>query len=253
MSTQTISENVVNPQNVEQVVTTVAATPDLSIISMIISSDLIGKTVILLLLMASVWSWTIIINKLFSYKDIKAKMKAFESVFWSGQILDDLYERVRRSVDNPLAAIFVNALTESKRHDLKTASASEMLKIGYKERIIQSMHLAKNREIENLEKNLGFLATVGSSATFIGLFGTAWGIMHSFQSIVASKNTTLVAVAPGIAEALLATAIGLFAAIPASVFYNYLTSSIDSICNKADDFIGELTVLLTRAIDENKM
>ena len=121
------------------------------------------------------------------------------------------------------------------------------------ERVSGSMYLSRNRELEQLETKLGFLATVGSSAPFIGLFGTVWGIMHSFQSIASSKNTTLAVVAPGIAEALLATAIGLFVAIPATIFYNYLCSEIDSINNKLDDFIGELHSLISRAIDEEKM
>ena len=115
------------------------------------------------------------------------------------------------------------------------------------------MALSKNKEIEQLESKLGFLATVGSAAPFIGLFGTVWGIMHSFQSIAASKNTSLAVVAPGIAEALLATAIGLFAAIPATIFYNYLTSNVDRFENEIDNFSYELNSLLSRAIDEEKM
>jgi biopolymer transport protein TolQ len=127
------------------------------------------------------------------------------------------------------------------------------LKVGQKERVLQSMYLVRDRELEKLETGLVFLATVGSSATFIGLFGTVWGIMHSFQSIAASKNTTLAVVAPGIAEALLATAIGLLAAIPAVIFHSYLTSKVISINNKIDDFVGELHTLLSRAIDEEKI
>jgi biopolymer transport protein TolQ len=239
--------------NLEQVVST-ASNVDLSIMTLILSADLVGKLVILTLILASIWSWGIIINKLIGFNVIKAKMSRFENLFWSGQVLDDLYEKVQKSIDNPLSSIFINALNECKKHKTSINTAkSDSLKIGYKERVIQAMYLAKNRELERLENKLGFLATVGSAAPFIGLFGTVWGIMHSFQSIAASKNTTLAVVAPGIAEALLATAIGLFAAIPAVIFYNFLASSVDNIHNRADDFIGELTALLTRAIDEEKM
>lgn len=239
-------------ESADKVVTT-ASSADLSIISLIFSSDLVGKLVLLILLAASVWSWAIIINKIKLIASTKQKMQAFENVFWSGQILDDLYERVKKAVDNPLTAIFVSAITECKKTVTRDNHRNETLKIGHKERVTGSMYLAKNRELEQLEQKLGFLATVGSASPFIGLFGTVWGIMHSFQSIAASKNTTLAVVAPGIAEALLATAIGLFVAIPATIFYNYLTSEIDSINYKIDDFIGELNALITRAIDEEKM
>ena len=237
-------------ENLEQVVSTVNNV-DLSIMTLILSADPVGKLVILILVLASIWSWGIIINKLINFNGIRSKMFRFENLFWSGQVLDDLYEKVKKSIDNPLSSVFVNALNECKKH--KSTPKSDSLKIGYKDRVIQAMYLAKNREMERLESKLSFLATVGSSAPFIGLFGTVWGIMHSFQSIAASKNTTLAVVAPGIAEALLATAIGLFAAIPAVIFYNFLASSVDNIHNRTDDFIGELTALLTRAIDEEKM
>ena len=240
------------PENLEPVITT-ASNVDLSVISLILSADPVGKLVILILVLASIWSWAIIINKIMNFSGIKAKMTNFENLFWSGQVLDELYERVKKSADNPLSAVFVSALNECKKHKAGNAAPTDSVKIGYKDRVIQSMYLAKNRELERLESKLSFLATVGSSAPFIGLFGTVWGIMHSFQSIAASKNTTLAVVAPGIAEALLATAIGLFAAIPAVIFYNFLASSIDNFHNKTDDFIGELTALLTRAIDEEKM
>ncbi|GAB4163236.1 MAG: protein TolQ [Rickettsiaceae bacterium] len=239
--------------NADQVVTTASTAADMSILSLVMSSDFIGKSVILILALASIWSWAIVINKLQLISATKKKMKSFEHVFWSGQVLDDLYERVKKFVDNPLSAVFVSALDECKKTHGPESKKSELIKIGHKERVSGSMYLARNRELEQLETRLGFLATVGSSAPFIGLFGTVWGIMHSFQSIAVSKNTTLAVVAPGIAEALLATAIGLFVAIPATIFYNYLSSEIDSINNKIDDFIGELNTLLSRAIDEEKM
>lgn len=223
----------------------------LSIFSLISSSDIIGKSVMLMLLIASIWSWAIIGDKIFKLVQVQKSMRAFENVFWSGGVLEQLYESIKRSVNNPLALIFVSAMDECK--SLSTKGLSEGLKNNHKERIMGAMYLAQNREVEKLEKNLSFLATVGSSAPFVGLFGTVWGIMHSFQSIATSKNTSLAVVAPGIAEALLATAIGLFAAIPAVIFYNYLISRITLINNKIEDFISELNSILSKAIDQEKM
>ena len=228
------------------------AADNMSIFSLLSSADLVSKTVMLLLVMASIWSWTVIFEKILHLRRVKKKINDFESLFWSGQVLDQLYENVKSSIDNPLAAIFINAMNECKRSSRRNQNDS-LLKIGHKERILQSMHLIRDRELEKLETNLTFLATVGSSSTFVGLFGTVWGIMHSFQSIASSKNTSLAVVAPGIAEALLATAIGLFAAIPAVIFHSYLSSTVFSINNKMDDFIGELNTLLSRAIDEEKI
>ncbi len=240
-------------ESTEQVVTTASSAVDLSILSLVSSLDFVGKSVVFLLVLASVWTWAIIISKMLHYSSLKSKMKSFEDLFWSGQVLDELYEKVKKSIDNPLSAVFVSAINECKKSKSDEKKKTETLKIGQKDRIITSMNLSRNREIEQLDKKLGFLATVGSAAPFIGLFGTVWGIMHSFQSIAASKNTTLAVVAPGIAEALLATAIGLFAAIPATIFYNYLSSDVGNIENKIDNFIGELNSLLSRAIDEEKM
>ncbi len=240
-------------ENASSQVVTTASSADLSIMSLIFSSDFIGKSVMLLLLLASIWSWAIIINKLLHYAQIKKRIKAFEKLFWSGKQIDALYDSVKNAIDNPLSAIFVGAIREAKKSRPSDNAKSDKILIGHKDRIIGAMHLARNRAMEKLETKLNFLATVASSAPFIGLFGTVWGIMHSFQSIATSKNTSLAVVAPGIAEALLATAIGLFAAIPATIFYNYLYSEVNNINNDVDDFMGELSSLLSRAIDEGKM
>jgi biopolymer transport protein TolQ len=222
-----------------------------SIFSLISSTDIIGKSVMLILVIASIWAWAIIIDKIFHLIQIRKKIKTFEGTFWSGAVLDQLHETIKRSIDNPLAAVFVAAMNECKR--IASRNLTDVLKVSHKERIMQAMYLIRNREIERIEQNLAFLATVASSTPFIGLFGTVWGIMHSFQSIAASKNTSLAVVAPGIAEALLATAIGLFAAIPAVIFYNYLSAQINKMNNKIDDFINELSSILSRAIDEEKI
>lgn len=240
------------PETITNTATKVAASTDVSILGLITSADMISKIVMIILLFASVWSWAIIIEKYNKYKIAKTKMLNFEAVFWSGQPLDSLYDRLKRSVDNPLSAIFVSAMAECKRSENNT-SENSALKIGLKERVMQSMNLVRNRETESLEQNLSFLATVGSAAPFVGLFGTVWGIMNSFQSIALSKNTSLAVVAPGIAEALLATAIGLVAAIPAVICYNFLANRLSFLSNKMDDFIGELYTILARAIDEERL
>jgi biopolymer transport protein TolQ len=232
---------------------TLATTNNNSIFSMLYSADLISQAVIVLLAIVSIWSWAIILDKIFTFRHLRNKISNFETIFWAGSVLDQLYDNVRRSIDNPLASIFISAMNECKRGDNKKIYSNSSLKIGLRERISQSMYLVRDREIERLEKNLAFLAVAGSTSTFVGLFGTVWGIMHSFQSIATSQNTTLAVVAPGIAEALLATAVGLLAAIPAVVFYSYLVTQITSINNKIDDFIGELSTILSRAIDEEKI
>lgn len=240
-----------NTENLAEITTT-AASNHLSIISMIASANMMSKAVMLLLVIASIWSWAIILEKIFSLRQIKKKIVAFEAIFWSGGVLDQLYETAKQNVDNPLTAIFISAMNECKRGE-KRPTTDSILKIGQKDRIYQSMNLVCDRETEKLEKNLGFLAIVGSNALFVGLFGTVWGIMHSFQAIAASKNTTLAVVAPGIAEALLATAIALITTIPCVVFYSYFTTQITSIINKMDDFMGELNTILSRAVDEEKL
>ncbi|RYE06541.1 MAG: protein TolQ [Rickettsiaceae bacterium] len=231
--------------------TNIVADNSSSIISMISSADLMSKSVMFILAIASVWSWTIIFEKLFVFGKMRKKIKEFESFFWSGQALDQLYEAARQKMDNPLAAIFINAMNECKRSD--NNKTDSLFKIGHKERVFFGMNLMRDREIEKMEKNMGFIAIVGSNALFVGLFGTVWGIMHSFQSIASSKNTSLAVVAPGIAEALLATAIGLIAAVPCVIFYSYFITQINSMCNRIDNFIGELNSILSRAIDEGKI
>jgi biopolymer transport protein TolQ len=231
--------------------TTPPANIDLSMMHLIGDADIVVKTVMLMLVIASVWCWSIIFNKLMMFRDIRQRISRFEKKFWSGQLLDQLYERVKERADNPLAVVFVVAMDEwSRSTNSKRVASDHTLQAGVRERLNQSMMVAVNREIEKLERHLSVLATVGSSATFVGLFGTVWGIMSSFQSIAVSKNTTLVVVAPGIAEALLATAIGLFAAIPAMVFYNILNSRMGRLAGQIEDFASELGALLSRELDQ---
>jgi biopolymer transport protein TolQ len=224
---------------------------DLSILGLIAGADLIVKLVLLILLAASVWSWKIIVDKTILLNHVSKQIDKFEKVFWSGQLLDQLYERVRNRVDHPLSAVFVVAMDQwhKQRINKHNSGSLSYLSVGLKDRIIQSMDITKNKEMEKLESNLYFLAVVGSTAPFVGLFGTVWGIMNSFKSIAALKNATIAVVAPGIAEALFATAVGLVAAIPAVVFYNFFANKINNISNKVEDFSNELGSLISQEID----
>jgi biopolymer transport protein TolQ len=226
----------------------VAAT-DMSILGLISHADIVVKLVILILFIASFWSWAIVCDKYVKYKDLNSKSEKFEKLFWSGQLLEQLYERIKGRTDHPLANIFIAAMHEWTRTPTTTDYG---LAASLRERIFKAMDLVINREADKMEKSLSFLAMVGSNAPFIGLFGTVWGIMHSFQAIAASKNTTLAVVAPGIAEALLATAIGLMAAIPATMFYNILTDKLNSLQGRMEDFSSELGALLSRELDEGR-
>lgn len=224
---------------------------DLSLIGLMGNADIVVKIAIFFMVVASIWSWTIIFEKYITFNKLYNKTEKFEKIFWSGQLLEQLYERIKARADHPMAAVFVAAMYELTRQNMKDMTGSlSYMSIGIKERIFQAMEVAKSREIDKIEKNLSFLATVGSVAPFVGLFGTVWGIMNSFQSIAASKNATLAVVAPGIAEALLATAIGLIAAIPAVVFYNYFASKLNRFNIRIDDFSNELGALISRELDQ---
>jgi biopolymer transport protein TolQ len=182
-------------------------------------------------------------------KALRLQTKNFEKAFWSSNSLESLFDRVKGRETHPAAMIFISAMQEWQSRNLTEMSVNSDLRAGTKERIYQSMQVTINKSLEKIEKNLGFLATVGSSAPFIGLFGTVWGIMVSFQSIAVSKNTTLAVVAPGIAEALLATAFGLAAAIPAVIFYNKFASELNKITARLEDFSSELGSIITKEID----
>ncbi len=226
-----------------------AVSTDLSFFSLFMQADMIVKAVMILLVMASIWSWAIIFEKFALFRKVRAKSEAFEKLFWSGQSLENLFERIKGRENHPHAAVFTSAMQEWQARNTRELSTHSELRAGTKERIYQSMQIAANKSLASLESNLGFLATVGSSSPFIGLFGTVWGIMVSFQSIAVSKNTTLAVVAPGIAEALLATAFGLAAAIPAVIFYNKFASDVNKVASNLDDFSNELGSIISKELD----
>ncbi|MEI7669342.1 MAG: protein TolQ [Pseudomonadota bacterium] len=227
-----------------------ASAHDMSFFGMFLHAEPVVQIVMLMLLFASFWAWSIIIEKVIAFRNIKAKSGKFESDFWASEALDKFYEKVKKRPNHPMAVIFVAAMDEWFRSRIRDISGANLTqKLGIRERINQVMIVSRNREIEKLENGLGFLATIGSSAPFIGLFGTVLGIMHSFTSIAQTKNTSLVSVAPGIAEALFATAIGLFAAIPAVIAYNKLSNELDKLSGKLEDFSVEFNMLMSRQIE----
>lgn len=223
---------------------------DLSILSLVTRADLIVKFVLILLLGSSIWCWAIIFDKVRRMRRVSAKASEFEVVFWSGGSLEDLYDRIGTKADHPMAVLFASAMREWRRSGAHGLVDSDRLTTGVQERIGQVMRLTISRELDRLERYLGFLATVGSTAPFIGLFGTVWGIMNSFQSIALSKNTSLAVVAPGIAEALFATAFGLVAAIPAVVAYNKFSSDLNRFSGRLEGFASEFAAILSRQLDE---
>jgi biopolymer transport protein TolQ len=203
------------------------------------------KVVMLGLIAASVWGWAIIIDKLFLFARARRDSEAFEQQFWSGLSLDQLYAAVSQQPPSHMSALFLAAMKEWRR------STQNMRRppLGVQQRIERVMDIALSREMEKLEKRLLFLGTVGSTAPFIGLFGTVWGIMSSFQSIAVSKTTSLAVVAPGIAEALFATALGLLAAIPAVIFYNKFVTEAALISQRLEAFSDEFLAIVSRQLE----
>ncbi len=221
---------------------------DISLTSLFWQAHIVVKLVMLGLLFASIWSWAIIVDKVILYNRMKKQLDRFESVFWSGQSLEELYQSLSTRTTHGMAALFVAAMKEWKKSH-ETGSNSFL---GLQTRLDKILDVTIAREAERLESRLLFLASVGSAGPFVGLFGTVWGIMQSFQAIAASKNTSLAVVAPGIAEALLATAIGLAAAIPAVIAYNKLSSSAGKLTGRMEGFADEFSAILSRQIDERR-
>jgi len=222
-------------------------TPETTLLSMFWTAHPVVKLVMLGLLAASFWCWTIIVNKTLLFRRFRAEMDGFEQVFWSGQSLEELYSSLSQKPNTGAAALFVSAMREWKRSFQNQASSFR----GLHARIDKVLDVSIAREVERLESNLLFLATVASAGPFVGLFGTVWGIMTAFRSIAASKNTSLAVVAPGIAEALLATAIGLFAAIPALIAYNKLQGDVSRAQARLESFADEFSSILYRQIDQH--
>ena len=204
-----------------------ASSTDFSILQLFIRADIIVKSVIIILIVSSIYSWAIIFEKIKLFKKINSSSQDFETKFWKSKSAESFYNNLPTNVEDPLTNVFKNSmqvLIKSKRSSTLDQKMSNMLEINI------------GQQMEKIEKKYTFLATVGSTAPFIGLFGTVWGIMNSFQSIAISRNTSLAIVAPGIAEALFATALGLLAAIPAVVAFNKFTSDSKKYSQKLENF-----------------
>jgi biopolymer transport protein TolQ len=217
-----------------------------SMLELFLQAHIVVKSVMIGLLLASVWSWAIIIEKTVTFRRARREADQFEQMFWSGQSLDELYSGLSRGKNLSMAALFVSAMREWKR---SVEGQQKAAFGGVQLRVEKVMDVTISREMEQLDRRLLFLANVASAAPFIGLFGTVIGIMTTFQAIAASKNTSLDVVAPGISEALFATAIGLLAAIPAQVFYNHFTSKSAQISQRLEAFADEFSAIVSRQID----
>jgi biopolymer transport protein TolQ len=223
---------------------------DLSMLALFLRADIIVKVVMGMLLMASFWSWAIIFDKWMRLRKLFAQAEHFEETFWSGGSLEELYDRIGSRPLDPMSALFVAAMREWRRSAAKGLADSDAAKVSLPQRIDRVMQVTLGREMDRIERHMNFLASVGSTAPFIGLFGTVWGIMNSFQSIAMTKNTSLAVVAPGIAEALFATALGLVAAIPAVIAYNKISNDMDRYAKRLEAFAGEFGAILSRQIEE---
>ncbi|WP_419951396.1 protein TolQ [Methylobacterium sp.] len=220
--------------------------PDMSLFNLFWHAHLVVKLVMVGLLGCSVWCWAIIVDKTLLFRRTKTEMDAFEEAFWSGRSLEELYRSFNDRPATNLGALFVAAMREWKRSFGGSGRQIQSLS----QRIDKVLDVTIQREVERLESRLLFLASIGSAGPYVGLFGTVWGIMTSFTAIAASKNTSLAVVAPGIAEALFATAIGLFAAIPAVLAYNKLQSNVSKAQSRLEGFADEFSAILSRQIDE---
>ena len=223
--------------------------PDLSIWMLFVEADVIIKLVLLILVFASFWCWAIIFEKVLRFRRLRQRATEFEASFWSGGSLEDLYDRISGRPADPMSSIFTAAMREWRRSAERGLIGGDP-KAGLAERIDRVMEITLGREMEHLERYMTFLASVGSTAPFLGLFGTVWGIMNSFQAIALSKDTSLAVVAPGIAEALFATALGLVAAIPAVIAYNKLSNDLMRYAGRLEAFAGEFSAILSRRIEE---
>ena len=225
------------------------ASHDLSVVSLFLAADLVVKLVMLMLLVASVGCWAVIFEKSLRIRRLNAAADQFEDSFWSGGSLDALFDQVGKAPADPMSAIFAAGMREWRHASDRGLTASGTMRASLQQRVERVMSLSINREMAEIEKHMTFLASVGSTAPFIGLFGTVWGIMDSFTSIANTNNTSLAVVAPGIAEALFATALGLLAAIPAAVAYNKFATDIGRYGDRLEAFSVEFAAILSRHLE----
>ncbi|MBV8578832.1 MAG: protein TolQ [Acetobacteraceae bacterium] len=225
-----------------------AAAGDLSLWGLFMQADIVVKIVMVALLAASIWVWAIVFEKWTSLRRVNKAADQFEDRFWSGGSLDELYEQEGHRATNPMAAVFASAMGEWRR--TARVAGADVSRSGVRDRVDRAIAVTIQREMDRLERWMVFLASIGSTAPFIGLFGTVWGIMHSFAAIATMHNTNLAVVAPGIAEALFATAIGLVAAIPAVLAYNAISNDLARYATRLEGFGAEFGAILSRQSEE---
>ena len=239
METQTLSDVVNTAQH-------------LSMWDLIWSSDLVIKTIVIGLVAASIVSWSIIFEKVGTLRQVKNLSKSFEEKFWSGGSLDKLYDSIGNRPRDPISAMFVSAMKEWKRTNILKSKTDRGLRgVSLQQRIEKAMSVSMDKEIDSLDTRMGFLASTGSVSPFVGLFGTVWGIMNSFSAMGLNHSNSLSTIAPGIAEALFTTALGLVTAIPAVVAYNKISSDIDRYARRLENFMAEFGTILSREIDDS--
>jgi biopolymer transport protein TolQ len=222
---------------------------DMSMWGLFMQADIVVKLVMLSLVFASLWSWAIIFEKRSTLRKLYRRAARFEDAFWSGEPLDKLYQRVKKSKDDPILAVFSAGMEEWQAGIEGGLPSRENLQAGLRQRVERAMSVTIGKEAGKLERGMTFLASVGSTAPFVGLFGTVWGIMNSFASIAETNNTSIVAVAPGIAEALFTTALGLIAAIPAAIAFNIFSSLTNRYADRLESFTSEFSTILSRHLD----
>jgi biopolymer transport protein TolQ len=225
---------------------------DFSVWGLFQRSDLVIKFTMIILFVASFWSWTIIIDKWLKLRRLAGDAERFEENFWSGGSLDELYERLGARPGDPMAAVFASAMSEWRRSSARGLATTDELRANLRERIERVMEVSLTREMERIERYMVFLASAGATAPFIGLFGTVWGIMNSFQAIAVAKDTNLAVVAPGLAEALFTTAMGLIVAIPAVAAYNKFSTDMTRYSQRLEGFAAEFSAILSRQLEETK-
>ncbi len=223
----------------------------LSMWDLVWSSDVVTKAVMIGLIAASVWSWAIIFEKFNTLRQVKRLSKQFEERFWSGGSLDKLYDSIGNPQD-PMSAMFVAAMKEWRRTNIMKSKTDRGLRgVSLQQRIEKAMMVSMDKDLDEFDNHLGFLASTGSVAPLVGLFGTVWGIISCFNAIAVTQSNSLTSIAPGIAEALFTTAFGLIAAIPAYIAYNMITTEIGRYAKKLENFMAEFSSILSRELDDS--
>ncbi|MEL6318457.1 MAG: protein TolQ [Pseudomonadota bacterium] len=219
---------------------------DFSLAALFERAHWLVQLVIVILALSSIWSWAIIVEKAMIYGRLRRKIELFEETFWSGKPLDHLFDDIGGAPSSPIERVFVAGMREWT----KSVETGTGLFLGLRDRLDRAMTVALARETESVERRLSHLATIGAITPFIGLFGTVWGIKNSFEAIALQQNANITVVAPGIAEALVATALGLFAAIPAVIAYNQLLGGAQRINGRLENFVDEFATILSRQLDK---